>query len=95
MRPRLTAADLAAAYDECPTPAMRRVLWEVARLQGMIKRAHMVRKDLGDTCPPQVNSTIWQCFISEIDAEPCLADKLTPRQQQRIAAGVARTKAKG
>jgi hypothetical protein len=59
---------------------MRRVLWEVARLQGTIKRAHMVRKDLGDACPPGVNSLIWECFISEIDAAPCLADKLTPRQ---------------
>jgi hypothetical protein len=94
MRPRLTANDLARLYDEAPSQAMRTVLWEVARLQSTVKRAYQVRKDLGDTCPPQVNSTIWQCFISEIDAEPCLSDELTPRQQRKTERAVRSIKAR-
>jgi hypothetical protein len=94
MRPRLTANDLARLYDESPSPAMRTVLWEVAKLHCTIKRAYAVRKDLGNNCPPGVDTTTWKCFIYEIDAEPCLSDERTPRQQKRIAEGVARIKDK-
>ena len=95
MRPRLTANDLARAYDECPTPAMRRVLWEVAKLQRVIKRAHEVRKMIGSNPPPGVDLYYWGLFCHDIDNEPCLNDEQTPRQKQRIAEGVARIKAKG
>jgi hypothetical protein len=93
MRPRMTAADLAAAWDECPTPAMRRVLWEVLLLQGTIKRAHNLRMALGNGCPPGVNPIIWECFRDQIDAEPSLHDEMTPRQRKRSEAYVARAKA--
>ena len=94
MRPRLTANDLAAAYDECPTPAMRRVLWEIARLQSTIKRAAEVRRMVGNSAPPGVDTFYWSLFCDDIDHEPCLTDGLTPRQQQRIAEGVAKSRAR-
>lgn len=93
MRPRLTAQDLARLYDECPTEQMRKVLWEGAILQSRIKRAYIIRKDLGDECPPRVNRIHWDCFLSEIDNEPSLRDEMTPRQRQRSEAYVARAKA--
>jgi hypothetical protein len=93
MRPRLTAQDLARLYDECPTEQMRKVLWEVALLQGTIKRAHNLRMALGDSCPPGVNPIIWECFRDQIDAELSLRDEMTPRQRQRSEAYVARAKA--
>ena len=94
MRPRLTAQDLARLYDECPTEQMRKVLWEVALLQGTIKRAYNVRVAWGNECPPGVNRIIWDCFISQIDAEPSLRDEMTPRQRQRSEAYAADAKAR-
>jgi hypothetical protein len=93
MRPRLTAQDLARLYDECPTEQMRAVLWEVAYLQSRIKRASIIRNDLGDECPPRVNKIHWDCFIAEIDSEPSLRDEMTPRQRRRAEAYVARARA--
>ena len=93
MRPRMTAADLAAAWDECPHPAMRRVLWEVLLLQGTVKRAYNLRMALGNECPPGVNPIIWTCFRDQIDAEPSLRDEMTPRQKRRSEQYVARAKA--
>jgi hypothetical protein len=94
MRPRLTANNLARLYDESPSPAMRTVLWEVAKLHCVIKRAHEVRKMIGNDPPPGVDLFYWQLFCSDIDAEPCLNDERTPRQQKRISEGVARIKAR-
>jgi hypothetical protein len=88
---RLTAQDLAECWNECPTPAMRRVLKELARMHCTIKRANSVRQAVGDIAPRGVDPITWQCFIVQLSDEPCLTDTPTPRQLARSEAYLART----
>jgi hypothetical protein len=94
MRHRMTAADLAALYDAEPTATVRALLWEVARLRSVIKRAHQIRVAVGDTAPTNVNSITWTAFCSEVDREPCVTDKPTERQTRRTERGVQTMKAR-
>ncbi|WP_042266804.1 hypothetical protein [Paraburkholderia heleia] len=83
-RPPLTAARLAEIWDECPQPLVLELLWEIHRLHATIRRAHQIRSLLGPGGSGVVPSTVWSCFERELDREPCLTDKPTPRQQAVI-----------
>lgn len=80
-RPPLTAAQLAEIYDRNPAPEVLQLLREIRRLHGVVRRADQVRKMCGSAPVAQV---VWDCFERELDAEPCLRDPLTPRQQKRL-----------
>jgi hypothetical protein len=82
-RPPLGLAELAALYDYQPTPVVRELLWEIHRLQSTIRRAQQVRA-MTRHAPAGVPEVIWRALESELDAEPCLRDPLTARQQQRL-----------
>jgi hypothetical protein len=82
-RPPLGLAELAALYDHEPTAVVRELLWEIHRLQSTIRRAQQVR-EMARHAPTGVPEVIWKSFESELDAEPCLRDPLTPRQQARM-----------
>jgi hypothetical protein len=89
-RPPLTAARLAQIYDELPHPVVLELLWEIHRLRATVMRAHQIRSLLGPGGSGAVPSTVWSCFEQELDAEPCLTDKPTQRQQvviDRIVTG--------
>ena len=89
-RPPLTAARLAAIWDEFLQPVVLELLWEIHRLHATIMRAHQIRSLLGPRGSGVVPSTVWSCFERELDAEPCLTDKPTPRQQAMIDSVVSR-----
>ncbi|CAG9235774.1 conserved hypothetical protein [Paraburkholderia tropica] len=79
-RPALTAARLAEIWDAEPGPLVLELLWEIHRLRSTISRANQVRHFLsphGGAIP----HSVWECFNRELDAEPCLSDPATPRQQ--------------
>lgn len=80
-RAPLSAADLAALYDRDPSPVVVELLWEIHRLRATILRADQIRRVFGH-CPAAVPGTLWQAFLAELDAEPCLKDPPTPRQQR-------------
>jgi len=84
MRPRrpLTAAELAEIYDREPTEAVLRLLREIHRLRAMILRADQVRKMIDESGRPHLAGSLWECFERELDAEPCLTDPPTRRQQK-------------
>lgn len=80
-RPPLTAARLAQIWDEHPDPVVLELLWEIHRLRATISRANQIRQFMGPHglhSPPNV---VWECFVRELDAEPCLTDPATPRQK--------------
>ena len=81
----LTAAELAEIYDRNPTPAALTLLREIHRLRAMIMRADQVRKMIADNGRPHLAGSVWECFERELDAEPCLTDPPTPRQQEFTA----------
>lgn len=78
----LTAAELAEIYDQNPIPAVLKLLWEIHRLRATIGRADQIRRMIGPSGSAYVADSVWQCFERELDAEPCLTDRPTPRQQQ-------------
>ncbi|MEM5449837.1 hypothetical protein [Paraburkholderia guartelaensis] len=80
-RAPLTAQRLAEIYDESPTPVVRELLWEIHRLRATVSRANQVRQFMGPTGSHGVPSSIWECFTRDLDAEPCLTDPPTARQQ--------------
>jgi hypothetical protein len=83
-RPPLTAAELAEIYDREPTPTVLRLLQEIHRLRSTIMRADQIRRMIGSYGTAYVAGTVWECFERELDAEPCLRDPPTPRQQKFI-----------
>jgi hypothetical protein len=93
-RPPLTAARLAQVYDELPHPLVLELLWEIHRLRATISRANQVRHFLGSGGYGTVPSSVWECFERELDAEPCLTDPPTPRQQAVVDAILDRRPAK-
>ncbi|MFT4064312.1 hypothetical protein [Paraburkholderia sp.] len=80
----LTAAELAAIYDRDPSPSVLRLLQEIRRLHETIRRADQVRRTIGNEGVFYVPAVVWECFVRELEAEPCLRDLPTPRQQARI-----------
>jgi hypothetical protein len=80
-RPPLTAERLAQIWDEHPDPVVLELLWEIHRLRATISRADQVRKFMGPNGTHAVPGSVWECFTRELDAEPCLRDEPTPRQQ--------------
>jgi hypothetical protein len=92
LRHKMTADDLAHAWDTEPTETVRTLLWEIARLRATLKRAHQVRTAVGDTAPPGVSPTVWSAFCGEVDGEPCISDAPTTRQQMRAERAVKRIK---
>lgn len=80
-RPPLTAAKLAELYDQNPAPEVLDLLWEIRRLRATILRADQIRRVLRH-CPAGVPNVLWEAFQHELDAEPCLSDPPTPRQQR-------------
>lgn len=87
-REPLTAADLARIYDENPWPVVLKLLWEIHRLHSTIRRANQVRKMLTEgSRRPHLPGGIWEIFEGELDAEPCLTDPPTPRQQGKLYPG--------
>ncbi len=81
-RPPLTAAELAEIYDADPSENVLKLLREIHRLRATIMRADQIRKMIGSGGSAYVAGTVWECFERELDAEPCLTDPLTPRQQK-------------
>ena len=81
-RPPLTAAELAEIYDREPTETVVRLLREIHRLRATIQRANQIRKMIGSAGHTAVATTVWECFERELDAEPCLTDPPTARQQK-------------
>jgi hypothetical protein len=79
-RPPLTAARLAEIWDANPSPVVLELLWEIHRLRSTISRANQVRQFIGKG-HGAVPSSVWECFVRELEVEPCLTDKATPRQQ--------------
>lgn len=77
-----TAAELAEIYDREPTETVLRLLQEIHRLRATIRRADQVRQMIGKQGSAYVAGTVWECFERELDAEPCLTDPPTPRQQK-------------
>lgn len=80
-RTPLTAARLAEIWDDHPYPVVLELLWEIHRLRATIRRADQVRQMLGPHGSHGIPETVWGCFVRELDAEPCLTDPPTPRQQ--------------
>jgi hypothetical protein len=80
-RAPLTAARLAQLYDLEPSPVVLELSWEIHRLRAMILRVDQIRQLLAGS-PTAVPQFLWDVFIRELDAEPCLHDPLTPRQQR-------------
>ncbi|WP_321866777.1 hypothetical protein [Paraburkholderia tropica] len=60
---------------------MLELLWEIHRLRATISRANQIRNFLGENGHGAVPSSVWGCFMRELDAEPCLSGKSTQRQQ--------------
>jgi hypothetical protein len=83
-RPPLTATRLAQIWDEHPSPVVLELLWEIHRLRATISRADQVRKCLGPNGSHGVPSSVWECFNRQLDAEPCVTDTPTQRQQAKI-----------
>lgn len=84
-RPPLKAARLAEIYDACPTEIVLELLWEIHRLRATVLRAHQIRQMIGDGVGA-VPRPVWEAFTQTLDAEPCLSDPRTPRQQQVLDA---------
>ncbi|WP_322105835.1 hypothetical protein [Paraburkholderia sp. J41] len=83
-RPPLTARRLAEIWDERqPDPVVLDLLWEIHRLRATIRRAHQIRTYIRHNYSG-VPLTVWECFNRELDAEPCLTDESTPRQQAKV-----------
>ncbi|MEQ0775877.1 hypothetical protein ABLT15_26585 [Paraburkholderia tropica] len=82
-KPPLTAARLAQIWDEHPSPIVLELLWEIHRLRATVSRAQQIRCLIGKG-GGSVPSTVWSCFERELDAEPCLTDPNTPRQQALV-----------
>lgn len=82
-RAPLNATRLAEIYDEHPMPVVLELLWEIHRLRATILRAHQVLSSIGHQ-PVGVPQIVWQTFVQTIEAEPCLRDPLTPRQQRTL-----------
>lgn len=83
-RPPLTAERLAQIWDEHPDPVVLELLWEIHRLRATISRANQIRAFLSPNGSGVVPGSVWQCFMRELDAEPCLTDSPTPRQQAMV-----------
>ena len=83
-RPPLTAERLAQIWDEYPEPIVLELLREIHRLRATISRANQIRHFLGSNGHGVVPSSVWGCFLRELDAEPCLSDKPTQRQQAMV-----------
>lgn len=83
-RPPLTAERLSQIWDEHPGPVVLELLWEIHRLRATISRADQVRRFMGPAGNYSVPGPVWECFNRELDAEPCLTDRPTPRQQAVI-----------
>jgi hypothetical protein len=79
-RPPLTADQLAQIYDDYPMPVVADLLWEIHRLRETIRRADQIRKMI-KTAPVGVPIIVWELFEKELDAEPCLTDRPTPRKK--------------
>jgi hypothetical protein len=79
--PPLTAAELAALYEENPLPVVRQLLWEIHRLHGTIRTAQAARVAIGTRVgTANTPANIWELFERELDAEPCLAEEPKARQ---------------
>ena len=63
---------------------MLELLWETRRLRATISRANQIRHMIGKRGEAMVFDSVWSCFEHELDAEPCLTDTPTPRQQAVI-----------
>ena len=83
-RPPLTAARLAEIWDQHPDPVVLELLWEIHRLRATISRANQVRQFLGARGAHTVPGPVWECFVRDLDAEPCLTDPPTERQKTVI-----------
>ena len=82
-RAPLTAARLAQIYDEQPTAIVLELLWEIHRLRATILHADQVLRSIGHQ-PAGVPLVVWETFVRRIEAEPCLHDPRTPRQQRTL-----------
>ncbi|WP_321947194.1 hypothetical protein [Paraburkholderia sp. J10-1] len=80
-RPPLTAERLAQIWDEHPEPVVLALLWEIHRMRATISRANQIRVFLSPNGSGVIPGSVWQCFECELDAEPCLTDRPTKRQQ--------------
>ncbi|ABE29942.1 hypothetical protein DR64_714 [Paraburkholderia xenovorans LB400] len=89
-RKPLTAAELAEIYNREPTPTVLRLLQEIHRLRATVMRADQIRRMIGAGGTAYVAGTVWECFERELNAEPCLTDPQTPRQEQRTEAAMRR-----
>ncbi|MFM0268575.1 hypothetical protein [Paraburkholderia sediminicola] len=78
----LTAVELAEIYDREPIETVLRLLQEIHRLRATIIRADQVRRMIGKGGSAYVSDCVWECFERELDAEPCLTDPPTTRQQK-------------
>lgn len=82
-RAPLTAARLAQLYDEHPTEVVLELEWEIHRLRTTILLTHQVLSSI-DHQPAGVPRIVWQTFVQTIEAEPCLRDPPTRRQQHAL-----------
>lgn len=74
LRDPLTFEELRAIGKYCRTPAVRALLWEIYRLQGLLERVEQLQSMMGDdgrhmdTMFSQVLSMLRQA----LDREPCI-----------------------
>lgn len=70
----LTAAELRALYARNPSPEVRALLWEVARLRTRLRRADQLRACLvqGDHITTKHMPAVLEAMTKEFGLEPCL-----------------------
>lgn len=69
---------------EHPIPVVLALFWEIRLLRTVILRAGQVVDSVPHP-PSGVPMVIWQAFVLEIKAEPCMSDPPTPWQQRHLA----------
>ncbi|MCM3609129.1 hypothetical protein M4D49_26965 [Cupriavidus pauculus] len=72
--PRLTAAQLRAAYERNPCAEVRELLWEIHRLRLLVLRANQLLETMGRTNPP-ATQLVKDILLRELEGEPCIDER--------------------
>ena len=79
----LTSDQLRAIYEASPTPAVRRLLWEIHRLRATILAADQLNQRLIETCAAARMDTTTQLLIGSLQErlrdEPVVRERVVRR----------------
>lgn len=78
-RPPISTADLHKIGVAKQSQDIVPLLWEIARLRGMLLRANQVIRELPQVGGP--NGIVRECLQADLKVEPCIAEE----EQRRIA----------